>query len=319
LFTLSIWAFKFYLFRLLTTFHTSIPCLLLSSLFLPSFLLIFCFIIFLLFPAGLNPFIYFFHFCSYSFPLQPSFIASYFSLPIYHYYFSYFKTLFISVLSVSFCGFPFCFLHFIPLTLPFTSVVLFFLPFRHTLYHHPVTARLHDTVIPQVEEARMRFILKKPRKSHPSTLYRHCKLFGANSDMCYRGCHVGKHADKKWCYDIRIKIHILQQNIHKSWQQESKMWISILMHDLLGLSHTGHFLPRDDNAKAIWKIGHDRFPRKPGAINSDDTRCLSVNTLSYAEGASTTWIIIRRSSLLLMRPKVQTCPSKRCQDSLRTR
>jgi hypothetical protein len=67
---------------------------------------------------------------------------------------------------------------------------------------------LHDTVIPQVEEAGMRFILKKPRKSHPSTLYRHSELFGGNSDMCYRGCHVGKHADKKRCDDIRIKISI---------------------------------------------------------------------------------------------------------------
>lgn len=241
--------------------------MLVSFFFLPPFLPIRSFLIFLLFPAGFNPLLSIFHFFSYPFPLQPSFIASYLSFPIYYYYFSYFKTSFISVLSVPFLLISLCpstFPLFIALTTPpFTSVTLFCLPFRLTLYHDPVTARSHDTVIPQVEEAGMRFILKKPRKSHPSTLYRHSELFGGNSDMCYRGCHVGKHADKKRCDDIRIKIPILQQNIHTNWQQ-NKTWITILMHDLLGRSHTGHFLRRGGNAKALWKIWYDRFPRKTG-------------------------------------------------------
>jgi hypothetical protein len=165
----------------------------------------------------------------------------------------------------------------------------------------------------------MRFILKKPRKSHPSTLYRHSELFGGNSDMCYRGCHVGKHADKKRRDDIRIKILILQQNIHMNSQQNSKIWIPILMHDLLGRSHTGRCLRRDGNAKAIWKIRYDSFPRKPEAIHSDNMQCLSVNTLSHEECTTVTWFVIRRLSLLLMRPKLKPCISKRYQDSLRKR
>jgi hypothetical protein len=36
------------------------------------------------------------------------------------------------------------------------------------------------------------------------------------------------------------------------------------MHDLLGRSHTGHFLRRGGNAKAIGKIRYDGFPRKTG-------------------------------------------------------
>jgi hypothetical protein len=137
--------------------------------------------------------------------------------------------------------------------------------------------------------------------------------------MCYRGCHVGKHADKKRCDDIRIKIRILQQNIRMNWQQNSKIWIPILMHDLLGRFHTGHFLRRDGNVKAICKIWYDRFPRKPEAIHSDGMHCLSENTLSHEEGTTVTWFVTHRLSLLLMRPKVQPCLSKRYQDSLRRR
>lgn len=104
----------------------------------------------------------YFTFLYYCFFLQPSFTTSYCLFPIYCWYFPHCKPLLIptlpaSVFSISPLFLP-LFIAFIP---AFTFVTL--LPCCTTKSQHGAP----HSVIPQVEEAEMRFILKKQRKSHP--------------------------------------------------------------------------------------------------------------------------------------------------------
>lgn len=135
---------------------------------------------------------------------------------------------FSGLLMADFVSFKFSFLvvsslhHSIPLII---SVVSFSLCLCSVTYHSEITRRHR---IPGLSALKWRRLKWEATEIpwHPSTLYRHSKLFGVNSDTYYTDWHVGMHGDKTPCDDMRDAIHIRIEYSHEQTTKREKWFPS---------------------------------------------------------------------------------------------